>query len=192
MRSRSGMAAATASNTAGTVSALDAARGSRTPSCPFIVACVSARISESSYRRPNGRVDLNLVELCCPFAHGHIGLRVDLRQRWPFDVVLVPPDVTVLPDGLEELLLHLRTDVIRWNVGGFTGNLRPPDRIEHVRHLIVDGCAGKDQSVVRRPLEDAHREPKPGEVAVDVQGHLVRVVAAGVGPAGQESPLFVN
>src|SRR6478735_4885366 len=35
-------------------------------------------------------------------------------------------------------------------------------------------------------------KPESGEVAVDAKRHLVRVVAAGIGPAGEEAPLLVG
>jgi hypothetical protein len=46
--------------------------------------------------------------------------------------------------------------------------------------------------VVRRPLERTDREAEPGEVAVDVQRHLVRIVAVHIRPAGEEPPFLVH
>src|ERR687898_786446 len=46
--------------------------------------------------------------------------------------------------------------------------------------------------MVGRALEGADCESEPGEVTVDVERHLLLVVTAGVGPAGEESPLLID
>lgn len=58
--------------------------------------------------------------------------------------------------------------------------------------MVIDRGAGEDQPVVGGALERADGKAQPGEVAVDVERHLVGIIAVGVRPAGEELPFVVH
>ena len=109
-----------------------------------------------------------------------------------FDVLLVAPDVEIVPHRDEELLLDPLADLLWRHVGLVTGDARLPDRVEHVRVPVIDWRAGEDQPMVRLAGEHADGTAEPEHVAVNPQRHLVGVVAIGSRPARQEAPFLVD
>jgi hypothetical protein len=86
-----------------------------------------------------------------------------------FDVVLIAPDVQLIPRRTEVLLLDAPAQFFRRYVAVIAWIARPPNRIEHVGVRVVDWCAGEDQPMIRCAFERTDGTAQP-DVSVGAVG----------------------
>src|SRR5690606_16342275 len=120
--------------------------------CAGLISSASGGVTPGS-RQPGRRPGwCDLVELLGPFTQRHIGFRIDSGQGRVLDVLLVAPDLQIVPHGHQVLLLGAGPNVIGRHVGRVPGIAGPPDRIEHVGVFVVDRGRREDQPMVRGAL----------------------------------------
>ena len=131
----------------------------------------------------------DVVELPGPGAHRLVRLGVLRGEGRVLDVALVAPDLEVVLHRGEELLVDplLRGRGVAWASRRPPAVATTPCRRGRSTPCSI-GVHGERQPVLLDALEGGDRAAEADHPAVDPQHHVVRVVAADVGPAGEELP----
>src|SRR6202034_2786829 len=119
---------------------------------------------------------LDVVELLRPLAQRAVGTSVLLGQHRVLNVDLIAPDLEIVPEGLQELLLSALAVVIGWGWGVIAFVTRPPDRIEQIRGLVIDRRGEECQAVVDAAFEHGVGAAYSTRHAIDLHRHVIGVL----------------